>query len=141
LARYRVLDPAGIIFGGDSPVPAPYDAVVELDPKVADGFGASLVKVEDDTAETDLTNVGWTIVIQTPEEEGGTGTVTVQVGAEGTSASVPSQAYAFDVPAHNVDEVLAWVGADPDRAAWALSQEKASGDPRVTLIRELGGEG
>jgi hypothetical protein len=43
----------------------------------------------------------------------------------------------FDVPGHNVEEVLAWVGSDPKRARRALDVERAASRPRVTLIGEL----
>lgn len=42
-----------------------------------------------------------------------------------------------DTAQKTVDEVLAWVGDDPDRAQEALSAEHASRRPRSTLIARL----
>lgn len=42
-----------------------------------------------------------------------------------------------EVPEGTVNATLEWVGDDKDRAQRALDKEKASDDPRVTLIREL----
>lgn len=40
-------------------------------------------------------------------------------------------------PAGNIDEILAWVGGDADRARLALEAEEAQSKPRVTLLEEL----
>lgn len=43
----------------------------------------------------------------------------------------------YDATAHTVDDVLAYVGADGERAMAALAQEEASSRPRVTLVAGL----
>lgn len=39
-----------------------------------------------------------------------------------------------DVPGGNVDQVLEWVGDDPDRARRAIEVERDQANPRTTLI-------
>lgn len=41
------------------------------------------------------------------------------------------------VPDGPANEVLAWVGDDPDRAAAALTVEQAAAKPRSTLVDQL----
>lgn len=45
----------------------------------------------------------------------------------------------FDVPGNKVDDVIKWVGDDPERAAIALAAERSrpTGDPRSTLTDKL----
>lgn len=42
-----------------------------------------------------------------------------------------------DVPDGTVDQVLGWVGDEPELAAAALAAEQAKPEPRVTLVRAL----
>lgn len=42
-----------------------------------------------------------------------------------------------EVPTGNMDEVLEWVGEDPERAKVALRVESAKSRPRSTLVAEL----
>lgn len=44
---------------------------------------------------------------------------------------------AFDLDSARVDEVLAWVADDPERAACALTAEKKRQTPRTTLVERL----
>jgi hypothetical protein len=41
------------------------------------------------------------------------------------------------VPTGSAEDVLAWVGDDPDRAKRALATEQAAEKPRVTLVDKL----
>lgn len=43
----------------------------------------------------------------------------------------------FDPAAHKIDEVMAWVAGDPERAVDALVAEERSAKPRPTLIAQL----
>ena len=57
---------------------------------------------------------------------------------EADPSETPSAASDDGVPDGTVDEVLAWVGDDPDKAARALDAEK-SGKDRSTLVEALEG--
>lgn len=57
---------------------------------------------------------------------------------ENSGKSAPSAAPSGDeVPEGTVDEVLAWVGDDKDRAQQALDAEEDSDKPRSTLVEAL----
>lgn len=38
-----------------------------------------------------------------------------------------------------IDELMAWIGGDPDRKAAALVAEQAKDKPRATVLKRLGG--
>jgi len=58
-------------------------------------------------------------------------------GEGGAPAAPPSDIDAYDVPGGTVQDVLDWVGIDPDRARAALIKEQESGDPRSSLVTKL----
>jgi anti-sigma factor ChrR (cupin superfamily) len=72
-------------------------------------------------------------VVQEFEERAG-GSITRFVQASGSAvAAVDPDA----VPAGTIDEILAWVGNDTDRAGRALDAEQAARSPRKTLVTTL----
>ncbi|MFI9558864.1 hypothetical protein [Nonomuraea endophytica] len=56
-------------------------------------------------------------------------------GGSGSTGDTPADGGA--VPAGTVEEVLAWVGDDHERAAQALAAERAKERPRSTLVARL----
>jgi len=54
-----------------------------------------------------------------------------------TRENTEKKAAKNQVPTGTVKEILKWAGDDPERAARALSVEKASSDPRTSVIDGL----
>lgn len=90
--------------------------------------------------------IGWTLTDDTDEVP----EAPVKMLRDGGEALVPVESVddwkadgwttVTDVPDGTVEEVLAWVGDDPARAAAALEAEQDRDTPRVTLIDHLNPE-
>lgn len=76
----------------------------------------------DAKAATEDALASWAAVTEEPSEE---------------PLDVPSDAPVDEVPAGTVDDVLAWVGGDPARAAAALEAETSAPSPRSSLVGRL----
>lgn len=93
--------------------------------------GSAVKPPADDVTPTDATEETTSVAergadAQTPPAGG---------GAEKTGSGAPDDA--SKVPVGTSKEVLDWVGQDKAKAQAALDAEKASGEPRKGLTREL----
>ena len=60
---------------------------------------------------------------------------------EGTDEETGQESEEDAPPEGTVDEVMEWVGDDPDKAQQALDAENESDAPRSTLVGPVGGPG
>lgn len=59
------------------------------------------------------------------------------VAAGSAETRTAGEAEGEEVPDGTADDVLAWVGDDPERASWALEVEHTRDKPRSTLTAQL----